>query len=169
MRSKVILLHCTSDYPSKIDDVNLRAMDTLKRAFGLQVGYSDHTAGITVPIAAVARGASVIEKHFTLKRNLPGPDHKASLEPNELCSMVQEIRKVEAALGNQTKSPAPSEINTKLIVRRCLVAAKPIRKGEVFSKENLTSKRPGKGISPLCYWDLIGKPAGRDYQRDEEI
>lgn len=169
LKAKVILLHCTSEYPSPIEDVNLRAMDTLKMAFGLQVGYSDHTAGITVPIAAVARGASVIEKHFTLKRSLPGPDHKTSLEPNELYSMVKEIRKVEVVLGNQTKLPALCEMNNKLIVRRSLVAAKPIRKGEVFSKENLTAKRPSTGISPLWYWELIGKSAQRDYQSDEEI
>lgn len=169
LQNNVILLHCTSEYPTPFDDVNLRAMDTLRSAFGLPVGYSDHTSGITIPIAAAARGAVVIEKHFTLDRNLPGPDHKASLEPGELKKMVLSIRQVEAALGLSIKIPAPSEINNKPVTRKSLVAARDILKGELFTEENLAVKRPGTGLSPMYYWDLLGKKAGGDYKQDEVV
>jgi N-acetylneuraminate synthase len=165
----VTLLHCTTEYPAPLVDVNLRAMDTLQAAFGLPVGFSDHTEGIAVSVAAAARGAVVIEKHFTLDRKLPGPDHKASLEPVELLAMVQSIREVEQALGSAMKMPAPSEIKNISIARKCLVAARRITQGERFTESNLTVKRAGNGISPLLYWEIIGRVAGRDYQRDEMI
>lgn len=166
---KVTLLHCTTEYPAPFGEVNLRAMDTLRAAFGLSAGYSDHTPGITIPIAAVARGAAVIEKHFTLDKNLPGPDHRASLEPEELKAMVRAIRQVEAALGSGVKIPSSSELKNKAIARKSLAAKRFIRKGEIFSEENLTSKRPGTGISPCHYWDWIGKIAERDYLPDELV
>lgn len=169
LQENVILLHCTTEYPTPFEDVNLQSMDTLRTAFGLPVGYSDHTAGITIPIAAVARGAVVIEKHFTMDRNLPGPDHKASLEPDELKKMVASIRQVEKALGSSFKIPASPEIKNRAVVRKSLVAAKDISKGEKFNEENLTVKRPGTGISPFYYWDMLGKKADRDYRQDEEV
>ena len=169
LQEKVTLLHCTSEYPAPLEEVNLRAMETLAIAFGLPVGYSDHTPGIGVAIAAAARGARIIEKHFTLDKSLPGPDHRASLEPEELNAMIRTIREVEAALGSHLKFPATSELKNREIVRRSLVAARRIRKGERFSEDNLTSKRPGNGISPLSYWDWIGKIAQRDFQPDEII
>jgi N-acetylneuraminate synthase len=169
LQEKVILLHCTTEYPAPFEEVNLRIMATLARAFNLPVGYSDHTQGIAVPIAAAARGAAVIEKHFTLDKNLPGPDHRASLEPSELAAMVQGIRHVEVALGSSCKLPAPSELKNREVARKSLVAARSIRKGEYFSEENLTSKRPGTGISPLYYWDWLGRIAERDYKPDEII
>jgi N-acetylneuraminate synthase len=168
IEEKVILLHCTTEYPAPFKEVNLRAMDTMRMAFGLPVGLSDHTPGIAVPIAAVALGAAVIEKHFTRDRNLPGPDHKASLEPDELKSMVTAIRQIETALGNGRKVPSPSELKNREIARKSLMAAKSIDKGDVFSQENLALKRPGTGISPMYYWDLLGKKTDRDYA-DEEL
>ena len=169
LKGKVILLHCTTEYPAPFDEVNLRVMETMRVAFGLPVGLSDHTPGISVPIAAVALGASVIEKHFTLDRNLPGPDHKASLEPGELKAMVEGIRNVELALGKGQKIPTISELKNRNIARKSLVAAKVIRKGEKFSVSNLAMKRPGKGISPMQYWKLIAKAAKKDYDTDEII
>jgi N-acetylneuraminate synthase len=169
LREKVLLLHCTTEYPSPFEDVHLRAMGTMHEAFGLPVGYSDHTPGIAIPIAAVARGAVVIEKHFTLDRSLPGPDHKASLEPAELKEMVRAIRQVELALGSPLKIPAPSETKNILIARKSLSAAQNIRRGMIFSAENLSGKRPGNGISPMYYWDWLGKVADKDYQMDEMI
>lgn len=169
LREKVTLLHCTTEYPAPFAEVNLRVMDTLAAAFGLRVGYSDHTPGIAVAIAAAARGAVVVEKHFTLDKNLPGPDHRASLEPEELKAMVRGIREVEEALGSGLKIPTPSELKNKDIMRKSLAATCSIRKGERFSESNLTSKRPGNGISPLYYWDWIGKEAERDFQPDEII
>lgn len=169
LREKVTLLHCTTEYPAPFADVNLRAMATLATAFGLPVGLSDHTIGISVPTAAVALGAVVIEKHFTLDRNLPGPDHKASLEPDKLKGMVTAIRQVEQALGSTGKAPAPSEIGNAAVVRKSIVAAREIQSGEPFTTENLTVKRPGGGISPLRYWDVLGKKAGRDFHADEAI
>lgn len=166
---KVTLLHCTSEYPAPLADVNLRAMDTMREAFGLRVGLSDHTPGVIIPVAAAARGAAVIEKHFTLDRSLPGPDHRASLEPEELRAMVQAIRDVERALGSGGKQPAPSERKNLAIVRRSLVAAREIRRGGVFTTANLACKRPGGGISPLRYWDLLGKRAKKSFRRDEVI
>ncbi|VBB05534.1 aldolase-type tim barrel [Lucifera butyrica] len=169
VRQKVSLLHCTTEYPAPFDEVNLQGMDTLKAAFHLSVGFSDHTPGIAAAIGAVARGASIIEKHFTLDRNLPGPDHKASLEPGELKEMVQAIRQVELAIGQGAKIPAPSEAKNKTVARKSLVAARPIKKGELFDVANLTAKRPGTGISPLYYWEWLGKAADRDYVEDEMI
>lgn len=169
LNQKVRLLHCTTEYPTPYEDVNLHAMDTLSHAFGLPVGLSDHTEGITIPIAAVARGAKIIEKHFTLDKDLPGPDHKASLNPDELFTMIQGIRQVEMALGSSVKSPAPSEVKNIAIARKSLVAACEIRCGEIFTIDNITAKRPGKGISPMYYWSLLGKKADRNYKEDESI
>jgi N-acetylneuraminate synthase len=167
LREKVTLLHCTTEYPAPFGEVNLRAMDTLAAAFGLQVGFSDHTAGIAVPIGAVARGATVIEKHFTLDRSLPGPDHKASLEPSELAAMVAGIRQIEQALGDGRKRPAPSERKNVDIARRSLVAARPVTAGELWDADNLTAKRPGSGRSPFDYWQVVGARADRNYGADE--
>lgn len=165
----VTLLHCTTEYPTPFEEVNLRVMDTLRSAFGLPVGYSDHTRGITVAIAAVARNAAIIEKHFTLHRHLPGPDHAASLEPAELTAMVRGIREVEQALGSTVKRPSPSEIENIEPARRSLVALHAIGKGEKFTRANLGSKRPGNGISPMRYDEWIGRAASRDYEADELI
>ncbi|WP_018132195.1 N-acetylneuraminate synthase [Effusibacillus pohliae] len=169
LQERVILLHCTTEYPAPVRDVNLRAMDTLQAAFGLPVGLSDHTSGIAIPIAAVARGAVVIEKHFTLDRDLPGPDHKASLEPEELKAMVRSIREVEEALGSARKYPAGSEFKNMVAARKSLVAARIIEKGELFTEHNLTIKRPGDGISPMLYWEWLGKQAKKNYQADEKV
>jgi N-acetylneuraminate synthase len=166
LRQQVILLHCTTEYPAPINEVNLRAMDTLGAAFGLRVGYSDHTAGIHVAIAAVARGAVLVEKHFTLDRNLPGPDHKASLVPTELLDMVSAIRDVERSLGDGIKRPAPAELGNRAVARKSLVAARDLRVGEPIELE---CKRPGSGISPFRYWDLLGREARRDYEADEAL
>ncbi len=169
LKRGVALLHCTTEYPAPFSDVHLRAMDTLRECFGLQTGYSDHSAGITVPVAAAARGAEIIEKHFTLDRNLPGPDHKASLEPGELTRMVTAIREVELALGSSEKTPADSERKNMPVARKSLVAACAIRKGEAFTTTNLAVKRPGTGIAPVRYWDWLGRTAARDYAPDELI
>ncbi|MBC9784432.1 N-acetylneuraminate synthase [Heliobacterium chlorum] len=169
LMEKVVLLHCTTEYPAPFADVNLRAMDTLRNAFGLAVGYSDHTCGIAIPIAAAARGAQVIEKHFTMDRTLPGPDHKASLEPQELMQMIQAVRQVEDGLGTALKRPVPSEIENRHIARKSLVASRPIQKGESFSCDNISSKRPGNGLSPMFYWNVIGKKAKRGYETDESL
>lgn len=169
LHEKVTLLHCTTEYPAPFQDVNLMVMDTLRSAFGLPVGYSDHTEGIAVPIAAVARGAVVIEKHFTLDRNLPGPDQRASLEPVELKQMVDAVRAVEQALGSGRKYPTPSELKNRSIARKSLVAACPITTGETLTAENLAVKRPGIGLSPMRYWELLGRKAGRNFAIDEVI
>ena len=169
-RERVTVLHCNTEYPTPMADVNLKAMLAIRDALGVQVGYSDHTLGIEVPIAAVAMGATVIEKHFTLDRNLPGPDHRASLEPDELKAMVQAIRNIELALsGDGFKRPSPSESKNLEIVRKSLVALVPIKAGEPFTEANLGVKRPGSGISPMRWDDFIGRPANRDYQADELI
>jgi N,N'-diacetyllegionaminate synthase len=168
-REAVTVLHCTTDYPAAMDDVNLRAMDSIRRAFGVSVGYSDHTEGIEVAIGAAALGATLIEKHFTVDRSLPGPDHKASLEPNELIAMITAIRNIETALGDGVKRPSPSELKNAVVVRKSLVAARPIQSGERFSLENLVVKRPGSGISPMRLDQLLGTPAKRDYAADEVI
>ncbi len=167
--SEITLLHCNTEYPTPMQDVNLRAMRALREEFGLPVGYSDHTQGIEVPIAATAMGAVVIEKHFTLDRNMEGPDHKASLEPEELRAMVQAIRNIEAALGDGVKRPSASETKNRDVVRKSIVAKTDIRKGEVFTEENLTAKRPGNGISPMRWNEVIGLRADRDYEQDEMI
>lgn len=169
LRERVTLLHCTTEYPAPLDTVNLRAMGTLAAAFGLPVGYSDHTQGIAVPIAAVALGATLIEKHFTLDRTLPGPDHVASLEPDEMTAMVNGIRAAEQALGSFRKVPSPVELKNIPIARKSLVAARAIRKGEAFTAENLTAKRPGSGISAMRYDEWLGRIADRDYEADDLI
>lgn len=166
----ITVLHCNTEYPTPFEDVNLRAMLTIQNAFpGIAVGYSDHTIGIDVPIAAVALGAAVLEKHFTLDRNLPGPDHKASLEPDELKAMVQAIRNIEKALGTGIKKPSPSELKNKPIARKSIVAAFPIKKGETFTDMNITVKRPGIGITPMCWDEILGQVAQKDYEKDEMI
>jgi N-acetylneuraminate synthase len=163
LSQKVTLLHCTTEYPAPMQDINLKAMDTLAHAFRLPVGYSDHSQGITIPIAAVARGACLIEKHFTLDRNMEGPDHKASLELHELAAMVQGIRDVELALGDGIKGPRPSEVKNKPIARKSLVAACDIVQGTIWAAEHLAIKRPGNGMSPYAYWQLLGQPAKHAY------
>lgn len=168
-RSLITLLHCTTEYPTPMEDVNLRAMASLRQAFGVSIGYSDHTIGIEIPIAAVALGATVVEKHFTLNRNLPGPDHKASLEPRELKAMIDGIRNIELALGDGIKRPSDSELKNKPVARRSLVAIKPIRAGEAFTTNNVGTKRPGTGISPMRWDEVIGRTATRDYSFDELI
>ena len=169
LRSKITVLHCTTEYPTPMAEVNLSAMQNIHSAFGVSVGYSDHTSGIEVAIAAVALGASVIEKHFTLDRNLPGPDHKASLEPKELKAMVAAIRNIEVALGDGLKRITPSETKNKPIARKSLVAMQDIIKGEVFTEKNLTTKRPGTGISPMRWDEVIGRKAHRNFSEDELI
>lgn len=169
LQENVTLLHCTTEYPTPYAEVNLRAIDVMREAFGLAVGYSDHTAGIAVSIGAAARGAVLIEKHFTLDRNLPGPDHKASLEPEELKAMVASIRQIEAALGRAVKVPVASELKNRSVARKSIVAARTIAKGELLTAENVAIKRPGTGKSPLLYWDLLGTRAERDYQEEEPI
>ncbi|MGR5064413.1 N-acetylneuraminate synthase [Photobacterium sp. DNB22_13_2] len=165
LKQKVTLLHCTTEYPAPMEEINLRAMDTLAASFGLPAGYSDHSEGITVPIAAAARGAVILEKHFTLDKNLEGPDHKASLEPDELSAMVKAIRQVEQALGNGVKRPMASEIKNKAVARKSLVASKTIQAGEQFTTTNLAVKRPGVGISPYQYWEMLERSAGQDYPK----
>ena len=168
-REDITVLHCNTEYPTPMEDVNLRAMVTIRNAFQVAVGYSDHTEGIEVPIAAVALGATVIEKHFTLDRTLPGPDHKASLEPAELQAMITAIRNIEKALGSGIKKPSTSEQRNIPVVRKSIVARRSIRVGEILSEENLTTKRPGTGISPMRWQEIIGKPAPRDFAPDELI
>lgn len=168
-RSKITVLHCTTEYPTPMNEVNLRAMQSIAQAFGVKVGYSDHTPGIEVASAAVALGATVIEKHFTLDRNLPGPDHKASLEPMELKAMVAAIRNIEIALGDGIKRLTPSEIVNKPIARKSLVASQAIREGEVFNAENITAKRPGTGTSPMRWDEVMGQVAQRTYETDDPI
>lgn len=168
-RNKITILQCTTDYPAAIEDVNLQAMLNMKATFGTQIGYSDHTLGIEVPIAAVALGATVIEKHFTLDRNLLGPDHKASLEPEDFTTMVKAIRNIERALGDGIKRPSQSELTNLVAVRKSIVAQENIKVGEVFSEKNLTTKRPGSGISPMCWEQILGRRAMRDFAKDEMI
>ena len=165
----ITILHCNTEYPTPFEDVNLRAMLTIGHAFGVAVGYSDHTSGIEVAVAAVALGAAVLEKHFTLDRNLPGPDHNASLEPDELKAMVQAIRNIEKALGDGIKRPSPSEVKNKPIARKSLVASQPIKTGELFSAENIAAKRPGAGISPMRWNEVLGQVAQKDYEKDDLI
>lgn len=165
----VALLHCVTQYPAPAEAVNLRAMDTMRAAFGLPVGYSDHTLGPEVSIAAVARGATIIEKHFTLDRTLPGPDHAASLEPSGLLAMVKAIRNVEKALGSSLKVPVSTELPNRSLARRSLVASREIKSGEVLTVEALATKRPGHGVSPMDLWSFVGRPALRDYNIDDMI
>jgi len=168
-KENITVLHANTEYPTPMEDVNLKAMQTIACTFGINVGYSDHTLGIEVPIAAVAMGAKVIEKHFTLDRNLPGPDHKASLEPDELKAMVKAIRNIELAMGDGIKKPSPSESKNIVIARKSIVAARDIKKGELFSEKNITAKRPGNGISPMKWDEVIGTIATKDYKEDELI
>lgn len=166
---EIKLLHCTTEYPTPFVDVNLKAMLTLKKKFGVEVGYSDHTMGIEIAVAAVAMGATVIEKHFTLDRNMEGPDHKASLEPDELCNLVESIRNVEIALGDGVKQPTETEIENIKVARKSIIARVPILKGEIFTTDNITTKRPGTGITPMRWNEVIGKQAKRDFLEDELI
>ena len=169
-KQKIILLHCNTEYPTPFEDVNLKAMLTLQKEFGVEIGYSDHTKGIEVPIAAVALGATVIEKHFTLDHNMEGPDHKASLEPDELKAMVSAIRNIEKAIsGDGTKHVSNSERKNIAIARKSIIAAKDIKAGEVFTEDNLTVKRPGSGINPMRWDEVLGKTAIRDFKEDELI
>jgi N-acetylneuraminate synthase len=169
IKNKVTILHCTTEYPAPLEDINLKAMDTIQNAFLLPVGYSDHSKGILVPIVAVARGATIIEKHFTLDKNMEGPDHKASLDPIELKTMVKSIRETEASLGDGIKGPRPSEIKNMTVARKSLVASKKIIKGDYLSEQNITIKRPGTGSSPFMYWEKIGTKATQNYNEDDFI
>lgn len=166
---KITLLHCNTQYPTPMEDVNLNVMQSLRQRFQLPVGYSDHTVGIEVPVAAAALGAVVIEKHFTLDKTMEGPDHRASLEPEELKAMIAAIRNIERALGSDEKKPTASEKGNIAVARKSIVARTGIRKGEPFTEENITAKRPGNGISPMRWYEILGKPAGRDYLEDELI
>jgi N,N'-diacetyllegionaminate synthase len=168
-RDQITVLHCTTEYPAPLDEVNLRAMQSIAQAFGVRVGYSDHTDGIAVPIAAAAMGATVIEKHLTLDRTMVGPDHQASLEPDQFAAMVHGIRAIEQALGDGIKRPSPSEVKNKPISRKSLVAAKPINKDERFTPENLIAKRPGTGISPMRWNEVIGRTSPREFAVNELI
>jgi N,N'-diacetyllegionaminate synthase len=168
-RANISVLHCTTEYPTPMDEVNLRAMHSMQTAFGVKVGYSDHTPGIEVSVAAVAMGACVIEKHFTLDRTLPGPDHLASLEPEELTALVSAIRNIELALGDGIKRLTPSEARNAPVMRKSLLASEAIRAGDAFSAQNMTAKRPGTGISPMRWDDVVGRTASRDFAEDELI
>lgn len=168
-KDRVTILHCNTEYPTPMEDVNLKAMLTIKKELGVEVGYSDHTLGIEVPIAAVALGATVIEKHFTLDNTMEGPDHRASLEPNELIAMVKGIRNIEKAMGNGVKTPSKSEQKNIAIARKSIVAIQSIKKGEELSEQNMTVKRPGNGISPMKWNEVIGTKAIRDFNEDELI
>lgn len=169
IREQITVLHCNTEYPTPFADVNLRAMETIREQLGVKVGYSDHTVGIEVPIAAVALGATVIEKHFTLSRTLEGPDHKASLEPGELKAMVSAIRNIEVALGDKDKKVTASEAKNKAVARKSIVAARNIKAGELFTEENISVKRPGNGISPMEWENVLGRCASRDFQADDLI
>lgn len=168
-RDDITVLHCNTEYPTPMCDVNLKAMTTMRDELGVAVGCSDHSVGIEVPIAAVALGAAIIEKHFTLDRNLPGPDHIASLEPVELTSMVRAIRNIELALGDGVKAPRPSELKNIHVIRKSIVASRNIQAGDKFSEENITAKRPGYGLSPMQWDDVIGTESTRSYNKDEPI
>jgi N,N'-diacetyllegionaminate synthase len=168
-KERITILHCNTEYPTPMEDVNLLAMLQIQNELGTAIGYSDHTQGIEVPIAAVALGASVIEKHFTMDRNFKGPDHKASLEPDELLAMVKGIRNIEKALGTSSKRASLSEIANKKIARKSIVAKTEILKGQSFTEENIIAKRPGTGISPMKWYEVIGQKAKRDFSEDELI
>lgn len=169
LRHQITILHCNTEYPTPMEDVNLNAMETIAETYSVAIGYSDHTLGIEVPIAAVALGATVIEKHFTLDKTLPGPDHKASLEPSELKAMVKAIRNIEDALGDEEKEPTPSELKNITVARKSIVASASIKKGDILTKENITTKRPGTGISAMEWPNIIGTIAKKDYLEDDLI
>ncbi|TGL45830.1 N-acetylneuraminate synthase [Leptospira perdikensis] len=169
VRSDITVLHCNTEYPTPFEDVNLRAMLSIRDAFGTKIGYSDHTSGIEISIAAVALGATVIEKHFTLDKNLPGPDHKASLDPGELTRLIESIRNVELSLGDGIKRPSKSEVKNIPIVRKSIIALRDIRAGEIFSEENCTVKRPAEGISPMRWNDVMGRTANKAFKMDDII
>ena len=169
LKHKVTLLHCTTEYPAPLEDINLLAMDTISTAFGLPVGYSDHSEGIEVSIAAASRGASIIEKHFTLDKSMPGPDHGASLTPSELKSMVSSINAVKIAMGDGIKGPRPSELQNKLSARKSIVAKRDINSGNIIKDQDLSIKRPGGGLSPYRYWDIQGTIAIKSYKVDDQI
>ena len=168
-KENITVLHCNTEYPTVVEDVNLLAMLTLKKEIGVEVGYSDHTLGMEVSIAAAALGARIIEKHFTLNRNMDGPDHKASLEPEQLESMVKAIRKVEKALGHGIKKPSKSEIKNRTSIRKSIVASRNISKGEVFAEENITAKRPAVALSPMEWDNVVGKVSKKSFKKDEAI
>ncbi|MGC6534316.1 MAG: N-acetylneuraminate synthase [Parvibaculales bacterium] len=168
-RETITVLHCTTEYPAPYGELNLRAINTISKHFGVSVGYSDHSAGLEVAVAAVARGARVIEKHFTLDKGLPGPDHKASLEPDELAAMISAIRNVECAMGDGVKQPTPSELRNKIVARKSIVAACDIAVGEILSETNLTVKRPGDGLSPMRWDEVVGQRAKKSFKQDEAI
>ena len=169
LEEKVTLLHCTTEYPAPLKDINLDAINTLKEYFKLKVGYSDHSEGLLVPIAAAAVGAIVIEKHLTLNKNDIGPDHKASIEPDELKRMISRIRDIEVIKGDGIKEPRESEMGNIRIARKSIVARKIIKAGEIFTKDNITLKRPSEGLDPINYWEILGKESIRDYEIDEVI
>lgn len=168
-KDKITILHCNTDYPTPMEDVNLSAMLSIKKALGVKVGYSDHTLGIEIPVAVAALGASVIEKHFTLDKSMPGPDHRASLSPEELKEMVKAVRNIEKALGDGVKRTSPSEAKNMYVARRSIVAARDINKGEIFSEENISAKRPSTGMSPMLWDSVIGMVASRDFKKDSFI
>ena len=169
LAERVTLLHCTTEYPAAVEDTNLRAMETMRQAFGLKVGYSDHTRGLGVSIAAVALGACVLEKHFTLDRTLPGPDHSASLEPEELAELVHSVREVELALGTGIKQPGAAEVANRQVARKSLLAKRELSAGHVLSLSDIAVKRPGNGMSPMELWDVIGQPLASSAYKDEAI
>ena len=168
-KEQITILHCNTEYPTPFTDVNLKAMLEISEKFGVQIGYSDHTKGIEVPIAAVALGATMIEKHFTLDKNMEGPDHKASLEPDELKTMVSAIRNIEQALGSGHKTISESERKNIEIARKSIVAARPIKAGELLTEENLTVKRPGNGINPMCWNEVVGTRAVQSFNEEDPI
>jgi N-acetylneuraminate synthase len=169
LKEKVVLLHCTTEYPAPANEINLNAMVTMRNTFGLSTGYSDHSDGVVVPIIATAMGATMIEKHFTLDKNLPGPDHKASLDPNELTNMVDQIRFAEQVMGSDIKEPTYSELKNREIVRKSLVATSMINIGDKFTVNNIGIKRPGSGTDPINYWDIIDTISSKDYKVDDFI
>ena len=168
-KEKLTVLHCNTEYPTPFEDVNLRAMQTIAQKLGVQIGYSDHTKGIEVPVAAVALGAIVIEKHFTLDRSMEGPDHKASLEPDELIAMTASIRNIEKALGNGVKEPSPSEMKNRVVARKSLVALRDLGSGHILSESDLTSKRPGTGVSPMELYNVVGKALRKPIRQDDVL
>lgn len=169
LSERVTLLHCTTEYPAPDSETNLLVLDTLRQAFGLPVGYSDHSEGLAISLAAAARGATVLEKHFTLSRSLPGPDHAASLEPDNLADLVRQVRRIELALGTGIKQPGPAERRNRDVVRKSLVAARDLHAGAVLTEADITVKRPGDGLSPMAYWDLVGTRLTRDLKHDDLI